>query len=93
MLYDEKEWRVGVSDKADRDKMVVDVFAALNNKDFSPLYKSGLTIKLLSQYFYKRSKHSNGESAKPSDIDEAIEIKGIKEVLSQTLQQKFILIN
>lgn len=48
LLWDEKEWSPGVSDKNDRDKMVVDIFAALNNKDFSPVYKSGMTVKLLA---------------------------------------------
>lgn len=51
--YDETEWQVGESDKADRDQMVAEVFAALKDPEMSPLYKSGMTIKLLMQYTHK----------------------------------------
>ena len=66
-LYDAKEWQKGASDKADRDQMVTDVFATLNNSDYSPFYKSAMTMKYVSQYFYKRLQHAASPSTNESE--------------------------
>lgn len=68
-LWKEEEWTPGVSEKADRDQMVVDIFAALNNKEFSPIYKSGLTLKLIMQYGHKWRTHHRQNKDVPIDDD------------------------
>lgn len=50
--------------------MVADIFAGLNQKGFSPVYKSGVVLKSIWQYFYKRVHHFNkqeDETKRPND--------------------------
>lgn len=70
--------------------MVVDVFAALNNKDFSPLYKSGVAVKLVSQYFYKRWYI---HQKTPASMDDAADTSAMKKLISKALQEKFLVQN
>ena len=104
-LYDAKEWQKGASDKADRDQMVTDVFATLNNSDFSPFYKSAMAMKYVSQYFYKRVQHASspstneteennqGGAVDPKSKDDGLDLIALRQVLQKALSQKFMLIN
>lgn len=51
--------------------MVVEIFAALNNKDLSPVYKSGVAMKTIGQYFWKRHMRTRDDYVppKPSEKD------------------------
>ena len=105
-MFDASEWKKGKSDKADRDQMVTDVFATLNNSDYSPFYKSAMTMKYVSQYFYKRAQHmsspatndeqeeeNNGGSQEPQPQDDGLDLETLTKILQKSLSQKFILVN
>lgn len=68
--------------------MVVDIFAAINNKNFSPLYKTGMAFKYMCQYFYKRKHTWNEINAAENDP-----MNVMRERIAKTLQEKFLVMN
>lgn len=78
--------------------MVVDVFAALNTKQFSPLYKTSVAVKLIAQYVWKHRQHSQQKGddqtlVPDTPIDDTIDMNVLKKLISKSLQEKFNLIN
>lgn len=70
--YNETEWTISPTDKEDRDMMVVQIFAALNNKELSPIYKSGVAIKFVTQYFWKMHMRRREDGTVPSKDEEGL---------------------